>query len=195
MIDIAPLREILPSQVYAQLGGVASVFQLTNIRRMAHFLSQCSHESQGFTRTEENLNYSAERLLQIFPKYFRDKDPAAYARNPERIANLVYGNRLGNGDEASGDGFRFRGRGYIQLTGKQNYELFDDYVSEDIVENPGLVATQYPLLSAGFYWHWRTMNNLADKECVECITKAVNGGTNGLEERKKLYDRFTIALS
>ena len=195
MLDIAPLRDVLPNSVYAQLGSVASVFQLDTVRRMAHFLSQCSHESQGFTRVEENLNYSAERLVEIFPRHFRDRDPKAYERNPQRIANLVYANRLDNGGEDSGDGYRFRGRGYIQLTGRFNYKLFDDYVSEDILQDPDLVATQYPLLSAGFFWNYRKMNNLADKECVECITKAVNGGTNGLEDRKRLYDRFTVALA
>jgi len=166
---------------------------------LAHFLAQCALESTGFTATVENLNYSAQRLLQVFPKYFRGVDPNAYARNPEKIGSRVYANRMGNGDEASGDGFKFRGRGYIQLTGKNNYTSFSKFVGEDCVANPDLVATKYPLASAAFFFKsnniWAICDRGADDATVTKVTKAVNGGTHGLPERIQNFKLFFRALS
>src|SRR5258706_15299781 len=113
--------------------------------RLASVRIRSALEKMGFTATVENLNYRAARLIQVFPKYFRGVDPNAYANNPAKIGSRVYANRMGNGDEASGDGFKFRGRGYIQLTGRNNYNSFSTFVGEDCVANPDLVATKYPL--------------------------------------------------
>jgi len=137
-------------------------------------------------------------LLQVFPKYFRGVDANAYARNPEKIGNRVYANRMGNGDEASGDGFKFRGRGYIQLTGKNNYTNFSHFVGEDCVANPHLVATKYPLASAAFFFNsnniWPICDRGADDATVTSVTKAVNGGTHGLAERLQNFKVFMRAL-
>src|SRR6266496_5173301 len=130
-LNLGGLTGKLPAAVIAQIPDTAREFGITTNLRLAHFLAQCALESTGFTATVENLNYSAQRLLQVFPKYFRGVNPNDYARNPEKIGNQVYANRMGNGDEASGDGFKFRGRGYIQLTGKNNYTSFSKFVGED----------------------------------------------------------------
>ena len=134
----------------AQIPDTASRFGITNTLRLAHFLSQCGHESGGFKAVRENLNYSAKGLVGIFKKYFSPTLAIAYERQPEKIANRVYAGRMGNGDEHSGDGYKYRGRGYIQLTGKENYTRFDATVPENIVADPDLVATKYPLASAAF---------------------------------------------
>jgi len=167
--------------------------------RLAHFLAQCALESTGFTATVENLNYSAQRIPQVFGKYFKGVDPTPYAHNPAKLGNRVYANRMGNGDEASGDGFKFRGRGYIQLTGKNNYTSFSTFVGEDCVANPDLVATKYPLASAAFYFNsnriWAICDRGADDDTVTRVTRAVNGGTAGLPERIKNFKEFIRALS
>jgi putative chitinase len=135
------LKGHIPDAVLVQIPDTAAKFNITNTLRLAHFLAQCGHESGGFRATQENLNYSAKGLKGIFPKYFPGNTADAYARNPQKIANKVYSSRMSNGNEASGDGWKFRGRGYIQLTGRGNYTLFDKQVSEDILANPDLVAT------------------------------------------------------
>ncbi len=164
--------------------------------RIAHFLAQVLHESGRLSVVEENLNYSAERLRVIFPRHFRDIDDArAYARQPERIANRVYRNRMGNGDEASGDGYRYRGRGLIQLTGKHNYRAFAEWSGEDVVSDPDSVARQYAALSAVYYWSSRHLNALADVDDMTTITKRINGGLNGLEDRIQLLDRAVTWLN
>jgi putative chitinase len=176
-----------------------SKFGINTPERLAHFLGQCHHESGGFKFTTENTNYSDVGLKKRFNKYFKDKDISKYARNPEKIANLVYANRMGNGNEASGDGFRFRGRGYIQLTGKNNYKAFDKFVDDDIVLNPDLVATRYPLLTAAWFWDVNDLNEICDKgvnkSTIFAVTKKVNGGIKGLEERSVLTTRYKIELS
>ncbi len=197
-LNLGGLTGKLPAAVIAQIPDTAKEFGITTNLRLAHFLAQCALESTGFTATVENLNYSAQRLVQVFPKYFRGVDPNAYARNPEKIGSRVYANRMGNGDEASGDGFKFRGRGYIQLTGKNNYTSFSKFVGEDCVANPDLVATKYPLASAAFYFNsnkiWAICDRGADDATVTSVTKAVNGGTHGLAERIQNFKKFMRAL-
>src|ERR1051326_195474 len=197
-LNLDGLNGKLPAAVIAQIPDTAKEFGITTNLRLAHFLAQCALESSGFTATVENLNYSAQRLLQVFPKYFRGVDPNAYAHNPQKIGNRVYANRMGNGDEASGDGFKFRGRGYIQLTGKNNYTSFSKFVGEDCVANPDLVATKYPLASAAFYFSsnniWKICDRGADDATVTSVTKAVNGGTHGLAERIQNFKKFIQAL-
>lgn len=198
-LNLAGLAGKLPAAVIAQIPDTGSEFGITTNLRLAHFLAQCALESMGFTATVENLNYRAARLMEVFPKYFRGVDTAAYANNPQKIGNRVYANRMGNGDEASGDGFKFRGRGYIQLTGKNNYTSFSTFVGEDCVANPDLVATKYPLASAAFYFKsnniWSICDRGADDATVTRVTKAVNGGTHGLAERLQNFKTFMRALS
>jgi putative chitinase len=175
-------------------------FQINTPLRLAHFLAQCGHESGGFKHTNENLNYSADGLKKIFPKYFAQAGLAeSYARQPEKIASRVYGGRMGNGDESTKEGFKFRGRGYIQLTGKSNYSEFDKFVNEDILANPDLVATQYPLLSAAWFFHKNGLNAIADKGAddatVTSVTKRVNGGTIGLPDRIKHFKEYYSLLA
>jgi len=197
-LNLAGLAGKIPDAVLAQIPAAAAEFKIKSNLRLAHFLAQCALESAGFTATVENLNYSAQRLLQIFPKYFKNVDVNAYARNPQKIGSRVYANRMGNGDEASGDGFRYRGRGYIQLTGKNNYTSFTGFVGEDCVANPDLVATKYPLASAAFFFNsnkiWTLCDQGANDATVTKVTKAVNGGTHGLAERQQNFKKFWQAL-
>lgn len=161
--------------------------------RLAAYFSQCDHESMGFTALVENLNYSEDALLNTFSKYFsRVQTPgkqlaSAYARKPERIANLVYANRMGNGNEASGDGWRYRGRGIIQLTGKGNYAAYSPLAvaSPDIVAQP-----EHAVKSSVWYWASRNLNRFADVGDVIGLTRAINGGTNGLAHRQQLYQQY-----
>jgi putative chitinase len=198
-LNLAGLSGHLPAAVIAQIPDTAAEFGITTNLRLAHFLAQCALESTGFTATVENLNYSAQRIPQVFGKYFKGVDPTPYAHNPAKLGSRVYANRMGNGDEASGDGFKFRGRGYIQLTGKNNYTSFSTFVGEDCVANPDLVATKYPLASAAFYFDsnkiWAICDRGADDDTVTRVTKAVNGGTTGLPERLKNFKEFIAALS
>lgn len=157
--------------------------------RAAHFFGQTAHESGGFTILTESLNYSAGRLLEIFGKYFTDIEMANdYERNPEKIANRVYGNRMGNGDEDSGDGYRYRGRGALQLTGRNNYQEFADYMDrQDIMENPDLVSTEFIFESAIFFFNknklWTICDDGISDNVILRLTKKINGGTHGLEDR------------
>ena len=200
MIKAANLITKIPSPVMDEIMLVTEKFGITNSLRLSHFLSQCAHESGNFKLVRENLNYSADGLLKIFPKYFKDKATAdAYARKPEKIANKVYANRMGNGDEASGDGFKYAGKGYIQLTGKDNYKQFSDFIGEDCVANPDLVATKYPLASAAFFFQKNKLWDICDKgatpEIVTAVTKRVNGGTHGLDDRLAKFNTFNSILA
>ena len=165
---------------------------------MAHFLAQCGHESGGFRAVSENLNYSAKGLLGTFGKYFNSTTAAQYERKPEMIASRVYGGRMGNGDEASKEGFKFRGRGYIQLTGKSNYTNFTKFIGEDCIANPDLVATKYPLASAAFFFDSNKLWSICDKGAtdadVTAVTKRVNGGTIGLPDRIKHFKEYYALL-
>jgi putative chitinase len=193
-LNIEKLKGHIPDSVLAQIPDTAKKFNITNNLRLAHFLSQCGHESGGFKAVSENLNYSADGLKKIFGKYFPGNLNESYARQPEKIASRVYGNRMGNGDEASGEGYKFRGRGYIQLTGKANYTNFTKFIGEDCVSNPDLVATKYPLASAAFFFDsnklWAICDKGADDATVTAVTKRVNGGTLGLPDRIKHFKEY-----
>jgi len=199
-MNLDKLKGHIPDAVIAQLPETIAKFELNTPLRLAHFLAQAGHESGGFKAVNENLNYGAKGLMGVFKKYFPDGTKAAlYERKPEKIANLVYGNRMGNGPEASGDGFKFRGRGYIQLTGKDNYKAFDAVVAESIVDNPDLVATKYPLLSAAWFFHKNGLHKIADQGATDAVvtsvTKRVNGGTIGLADRIKHFKEYHALLA
>jgi putative chitinase len=164
-------------------------YKLTPIRA-AHFFAQTSHETGGFKAFSENLNYSSQGLQGIFGKYFPGNLEESYARQPEKIANRVYASRMGNGDEASGDGWKYRGRGALQLTGKSNYEAFSKYLNKpEIMTNPDLVATIYAFESAMFFFDrnklWDICDKGVDKNAILALTKRINGGTHGLADREE----------
>ena len=199
-LKLDKLKGHIPDTVIAMIPDTAAKFQINTPLRLAHFLAQCGHESGGFKATSENLNYSAKGLMGIFKKYFPTEALAnAYQRNPQKIANKVYANRMANGDEASGDGFKFRGRGYIQLTGKDNYTQFGKAIGENIVANPDVVSGKYALLSAAWFWSKNGLNNLSDggstDAVVTSITKRVNGGTIGLADRIKHFKEYYHLLA
>ena len=199
-LKIDKLRGHIPDSVIAQIPETAAKFNITNNLRLAHFLAQCGHESGGFKAIQENLNYSAKGLSTTFKKYFISEAAAGpYARYPQKIASKVYGGRMGNGPEATGDGFKFRGRGYIQLTGRDNYTRFAKFIGEDTVNNPDLVATKYPLASAAFFFDsnklWAICDKGADAATVTAVTKRVNGGTIGLPDRIKHFKEYYELLS
>lgn len=181
------LKLKLPTKVLDELPSVIDTFKINSINKLTHFLAQCAHESGNFKFVKENLNYSADGLLKVFPKYFSKDTAEIAARKPEVIANIVYSNRMGNGDRASGDGWKYIGRGYIQLTGKSNYAAFGKYIGVDLVANPELVETKYPLTSAAWYFEVRKLWGIAkqgiDEETIKKITKLINGGTHGLADR------------
>lgn len=199
-MKLEALKGHVPDTVIAQIPAVMEKFQVNTPLRLAHFLAQCGHESAGFKAVSENLNYGAKGLMGTFKKYFPTEALAkAYERQPEKIASKVYASRMGNGDEASKDGWKFRGRGYIQLTGHDNYAAFDKTVEDDILANPDLVATKYPLLSAAWFWSKTGLNAVADKGAtdadVTAITKRVNGGTIGLPDRIAHFKEFHKLLA
>lgn len=178
-----------------ELPYIIDKFNINTPLRLAHFLSQCAHESGNFSVVRENMNYSAKGLRTVFGKYFPTNELAEqYARHPEKIGNKVYANRMGNGDEASGDGFKYRGAGYIQLTGKNNFKDFGVFVGEDLVEHPELVASKYALTSAGYFFDKNKLWALCDKGAtdndVTAVTKRVNGGTIGLPDRLKKFKEY-----
>ena len=198
-MKIEKLKGHIPDAVLAQIPDTVAKFDLGTPLRLAHFLAQCGHESGGFKAVVENLNYGAKGLVGTFKKYFPTEAAALpYERKPEKIANRVYANRMANGDEASGDGFKFRGRGYIQLTGRANYTSFNKFVDEDVVASPDLVATKYPLLSAAWFFHSNGLHKLADggatDTVVTTVTKRVNGGTIGLADRIKHFKEYYSLL-
>lgn len=171
-------------------------YKLTPVRA-AHFFAQTAHETGGFKTFSENLNYSADGLQKIFGKYFPGNLEESYAKQPEKIANRVYASRMGNGDEKSGEGWKFRGRGALQLTGKSNYQNFADYLKKpEIMTNPDLVATEYAFESAMFFFDRNKLWSICDKGINDAaileLTKRINGGTHGLEDRnqktKKYYE-------
>lgn len=171
------------------LNAAMDKFEINNLQRIAMFLAQVGHESGGLNFVKENLNYSAESLMKVFPKYFRDVDPNDYARQPEKIANRVYANRMGNGDEDSGDGFKFRGRGLIQLTGHDNYAKFANDMGMDIDAAVEYLEThEGAAMSAAWFWNSRNLNDVADAGDILKSTKLINGGTIGLEDRKAHYE-------
>ena len=199
-LKLANLKGHIPDAVIAMIPDTAAKFGINTPLRLAHFLAQCGHESGGFRATQENLNYSAKGLNTIFRKYFpTEASAAAYARQPAKIASKVYGNRMGNGPESSGEGFKFRGRGYIQLTGKENYTAFGRSIGEDMTANPDKVAGPYALLSAAWFFSKNGLHRMADEGASDAvvtkITKRVNGGTIGLADRIKHFKEYYKLLA
>jgi len=208
MITKEKLLKIVPGASKSKLnlddlcGAINKVFadetnNLNSVNRQAAFLAQCAHESGSFCHVAENLNYSAEGLVKIFHKYFADIAAATpYARQPEKIANKVYANRMGNGDEHTGDGFKFRGRGFIQLTGHDNYSKCGHDIGKDLNNYPEYLETpEGALASALWFWNNNHLSDLADHDDILHITKKINGGTIGLDERTHLYQLAKQVLS
>ena len=198
-MDIKKLKGNLPDVIFNQLQSVIDKFQINTKERMAHFLGQSSHESANFKVFIENLNYSSDALLRVFPKYFTAQTAAQYQHNQEAIGSKIYANRMGNGDEKSKDGYKFRGRGAIQLTGHDNYKAFGLAIGIDLLTNPDLVATDYALLSASWFFSKNGLNTIADKgmndTVITEITKRINGGVIGLDSRKQLTNQFYSLLA
>lgn len=206
MITAEQFHKLFPRnpepQVWAEaMANVFPVYEINTPQRIAAFLAQCGHESGGWTTFEENLNYSAQGLRKIFGKYFPNDELAmAYQRQPEKIANRIYCNRMGNGDEASGDGYKYRGRGPIQLTGKANYTAFAKDMFEDwqnVVDNPDWVTydKDFALMSAIWFWNKNKLNHEADIGDIKTMTKKINGGYIGLEDRIKHYNECIHELT
>ncbi len=209
ILKLEKLKGHIPDSVIAQIPSVAAAFGIITNLRLAHFLAQCGHESGGFKLVVENLNYRLDPLVSVFKHDFdtnRDKVISVNEKakaltligHPDKIANFVYANQNGNGNEASGDGWRFKGRGYIQLTGRGNYKSFSKFIGEDCVTNPDLVSTKYPLASAGFFFHsnklWGICDKGADKATITALTKRVNGGFNGLADRISHFNEYYALL-
>jgi len=196
-------RMFVKDKYYSYIEQYCEKYEINTVERICHFLAQTNYESGYMNYVEENLNYNAERLLKVFPKYFKTLDEAKeYEYKGEKIANKVYANRMGNGDENSGDGYKYRGRGLIQLTGKKNYEKFSRWYNDSkiFVDNPDLlIQPQFAVLSAFFYWDTHKLNdyivdNVDDYTICKVITKKINGGYNGLAERFRLYKKISGIL-
>lgn len=188
------LAEFLPGNKYVKewhdaLSILLPDYDINSPMRVAAFLAQCGHESGGFKFLKENLNYRAESLVRQWPKYFPTIEIARqYERQPEKIANRAYANRMGNGDEASGDGWRFCGRGLIQLTGRNNYQDFADSIETPVEEVPDYLGTfEGAAQSACWFWETNSLNREADVGFIKTMTKKINGGYIGLEDRLKHY--------
>lgn len=209
-MNVDKLKTILPIKVYDELLIVINKYNIDNSLKLAHFLAQAAHESGGFKYLYENLNYSAQGLANTWSNRYAINPKASkkvpnelalkLQRNPEKIANNCYANRNGNGNEASGDGWKFRGRGFIQLTGKDNYKAFTDFIGEDCISNPDLVATKYALSSAAYYFNKRNIWSKCvisddNNKVVKSITLLVNGGLNGLNERILYFNKFYKVLN
>jgi len=195
------LAELIPGNPYLDnwleaLNEILPDYEINTPKRVAAFIAQCAHESGGFKFLKENLNYRAESLLKIFPKYFKTLAEAnQYARQPEKIANKIYGGRMGNGPESSGDGFRYCGRGLIQLTGKDNYTWFAASLEIPVEEAAEYLQTfEGAVQSACWFWETNKLNQWADKGDIINLTKRINGGTIGLEDRIKHYNHALHVL-
>jgi putative chitinase len=199
-MNTAKLSGNLPATAYKYMLEVVDRYKITAPLRLSHFLSQIAHESGNFQFVTENLNYSTDSLLRVFPKYFKDRATAeSYARNQEKIGSRVYGGRMGNGAESTLEGFKFRGRGYLQLTGKENYRLFSEFIKEDCVANPDLVATKYPMDSAIWFFDRNKLWAICDKGSSDAVvtelTKRINGGTHGLQDRLSKFKTYFSLIS
>jgi len=200
-LTLHQLKQILPNNTnladwHEALTSILPEYEINTPERIAAFLAQCVHESGGFSAIKENLNYKADSLQKVFPKYFPTSDLAeAYAHQPEKIANRVYANRMGNGDETSGDGYRYCGRGLIQLTGHDNYLSFADSIETPLEEMPEYLATfAGAVQSACWFWECNDLNSLADTGDIKAMTKRINGGYIGLEDRIKHYEHALHVL-
>jgi len=197
-LKLDKLKGQIPNAVISEIAMIADKFGIITNLRLCHFLAQCSTESGNFKLTLENLNYSTSGLMKIFPGYFPGNLAESYAHQPEKIASRVYGSRMGNGDETSKEGWKFRGRGFLQVTGKQNYQILGDFLNVDLVSNPDLVATTYPLSSAAHFFYknnlWPICDEGLSEEVVTRVSRRVNGGDNGLQHRKSEFKRFEKLL-
>jgi putative chitinase len=201
MITLNQLHEILvgngcTEQWHVALTQLLPEYGIDTPQRQAAFLAQCVHESGGFQAIKENLNYKATSLQKVFPKYFPTEELALeYAKQPEKIANRVYANRMGNGDESSGDGYRYCGRGLIQLTGKNNYQAFADSIDTSLEDTTEYLSTfEGAVQSACWFWETNNLNELADSGDIKAMTKRINGGYIGLEDRIKHYEHALEVL-
>jgi len=194
------LAQILPGNPYVEhwceaLNKILPDYDITTPQRVAAFLAQCAHESGGFTALHENLNYKAESLCRVWPRYFNESNANDYAHQPEKIANRAYAGRMGNGDEASGDGWSYCGRGLIQLTGKNNYQAFADSIQTDISQIPAYLQTfEGAIQSACWFWENNNLNACADAGDIVKMTKIINGGTLGLDDRTARYNHALQVL-
>ena len=181
---------------YTPLIDMFARYNINTIQRQASFIGQCQHESNNFRTLEENLHYSADGLMRTWPSRFTSRDVAEqYAENPEKIANKVYAGRMGNGTEESGDGWKFHGRGVIQLTGKENYVNFGSAIGVDLISNPNyLIDPRYAALSAGWFWNKKGLNDLADKQDYKTMTERINGGTLGIDDRIAKIEKVKLML-
>ena len=195
------MKELFPNsknidEIVDSLNKILPEYNIDRPKRIAMFLAQTGHESGGFRVFEENLNYSAKALELLFSKYFKNKDTNYYARRPEKIANIIYSNRMGNGDELSGDGWKYRGRGAIQITGRHNYELLSRDCNIDAVIHPDmLLEVNNSILSAVWYWNKHDLNSYADLNDIKGSTRKINGGYNGLEDRITKYKKILKYLT
>lgn len=191
------LDKISPKLKLEVLLALFEKYEINTLNRVCGFLAQCAHESGNFKFTSENLNYSSSALLKVFPKYFKDEALAKeYERKPEKIASRVYANRMGNGDEESKEGYKFRGRGYIQLTGKNNYLDFAKSIGKSLDEAVEYCSSDEGALeSALYFWKREKLNELCDKDDIKAMTKRINGGFNGLEDRKQKYEYYKSILA
>jgi putative chitinase len=194
-MNLKNLATKVPATVFSMVEAVVAQYEITQPLRLCHFMSQIAHESGNFTQVVENMNYSVDGLLKTFPRYFPTRQLAIqYARQPEKIGNRVYANRMGNGDEASGEGFKYRGRGYLQLTGKFNYSDFSKFIGEDCVADPELVAAKYPMDSAVWFFNknniWEICDRGSSEAVIQTVTRRVNGGLNGILDRTKKFKAF-----
>jgi putative chitinase len=184
------------ADVQSHLDEILNKYDINTNLRVAHFLAQVMHESGDFAHMAENLNYSADGLMKIFPKYFNTDSAASHARNPQMIANRVYSNRLGNGDVASNDGWNYRGRGFIQLTGKENYSKFAKSIGKSLEDTVKYLETvEGALESAAWYWNSRSINAKADFDNITDVTKLVNGGIIGLGDRRNRLETIKKCLA
>lgn len=204
MITTETLRQILPDcrdpDAWAfELEAQTPVFSISTPQRLAAFIAQTAHESSSFNVLQENLNYSKDGLRKVFPKYFPDDNTALrYARQPKLIASRVYGGRMGNGGEQTQEGWKFRGRGLIQVTGKNNYRACSRYLFNDdrLLDDPDLLLTpEFAMASAGWYWEVNNLNRVADSGDFALLTRRINGGTHGLNRRIELFERASRVLA
>ena len=203
MVTKEQLLQIIPEMKYTKFSqddivkelNILSASLLNTKLRLAAFIAQTAHESGSYCIAAENLNYSDKGLLATFPKYFNATNVEEYARNPQKIASHVYANRLGNGPEASGEGWSYRGRGFIQITGKDNYTKCGKSIGVDLIANPAYLETiEGAMMSAKWFWEVNNLNEWADKPDFVTLTKRINGGVNGLMERREFYDKATLVL-
>lgn len=201
MITVEQLQKILTGNTHIKewcdaLNKFFPTYGINSIKEQAAFIAQCAHESRNFTALQEDLHYSAASLTRVWPQRFPPAIAAQYAMNPEKIANRAYGGRLGNGPEETGEGWKYRGQGLIQLTGKSNQENFAKTIGKKIEDMPAYLATfDGAVESACWFWKTHNLNTLAQSDNIDAISKAINGGTIGLEERRKNYNKILPILS